>query len=391
MGTTSLEAKRNGISVFVVAYNREAHITACLKAVQFADEIILIDKGSSDKTVEYGAPLADKVITVPWSPTVEGTRAFALAQCSHDWILYLDDDELLSWEAVVFINDELRAPRADIYCLPQKHYILGAFEADAYYWPECHPRLFRKGAIEFTARVHGGVKRCSEREYRVPTDGKIAIHHLSHADVHQWIEKTNRYTDQVDRVRMADVTQGLAQAAHLAIDKWVGYSTNAVPGSYVEAVAVLRALYDIIDGLKEFEERRGISGKDAFSAICQQLEMEYERGYAGSSPEECRRFPGKATRGSFGQRDEGSENDSAIDCIADASPDGTDSLLRQNRLLRIDNERWQKSVAKAGAELAQTKEQLDEVNSAYQSILKSKSWRYTRALRGIRGIFGGRC
>ena len=65
MGTTSLEAKRNGISVFVVAYNREAHITACLKAVQFADEIILIDKGSSDKTVEYGAPLADKVITVP--------------------------------------------------------------------------------------------------------------------------------------------------------------------------------------------------------------------------------------------------------------------------------------------------------------------------------------
>lgn len=291
---------RHKVSAFVISYNREAYIVACLKAVQFADEIILIDKGSSDRTVEYGGPLADKVITVPWSPTVERTRAWGLAQCSHDWILYLDDDELLSWEAVVFIRDELRAPRADIYCLPQKHYILGAFEADAYYWPECQPRLFRKGAIKFTARVHGGVSRCSEHEYRVQEDGKIAVHHLSHADVHQWIEKTNRYTDQVDRVRMADVTQGLAQAAHRAIDKWLGNSTNAAPGSYVEAVAVLRALYDIIDGLKEFEERRGIAGKDVFSAVCRQLEMDYEIGYAGYPPEaRPSPFSGEATQGSL--------------------------------------------------------------------------------------------
>lgn len=378
MSINSLEENRSKISVFVISYNREAYIAACLKGVQFADEIILIDKGSSDRTLEYGAPLADKVMKLPWSPTVEGTREFALAQCTHDWILYLDDDELLSWEAVAFIRDEIRTPCADIYCLPQKHYILGCFDGDAYYWPECHPRLFRKGAIEFTTTVHGGVKRCSDREFRVPVDGKIAIHHLSHADVHQWIEKTNRYTDQIDRVRMTDITQGLAQAAHLAIDKWLGNSSNANPGSYVEAVSVLRALYDIIDSLKEFEERRGVSGKNALDVVCRQLEMEYEKGY-GAWPLEQRprRFPWKDR-----------EIVGAGECVASTALEDASILLRENYLLRAECERSRISAEQVRAELAQAQERLDEVEGAYQEILKSKSWRYTHTFRSLRRILG---
>lgn len=382
MRPTVQEAIRNKISVFVISYNREAFIATCLKAVQFADEVILIDKGSVDKTVEYGAPFADRVIRVPWSPTVEGTRNFALSVCNHDWILYLDDDELLGWEAVAFIREELCDPRADIYCLPSKHYILGTFEKDAYYWPECHPRFFKRGAIEFTEQVHGGAKRCSEREYRVPIDGEIAIHHLSHSDVHQWVEKANRYTDQPDRVRMADLTPGLAQAAHLAVNKWMSRSNNATPGSYVEAVAVLRALYDIMDGLKEFEERRGIVGKDAFSAICRELETQYERGYTDWPPATQRyAFPDKIVQSPYERRVAplGSDDEN----MADGSEEKMARLRLKNDLLNIDNSRWQERLAKAEAELEKSREQLDEIRSAYQGILNSRSWRYTRVLRSL--------
>ena len=147
---------------------------------------------------------ADRVITVPWSPTVEETRAFAVAQCSHEWIMCLDDDECLSGEAIRFIQAELAAPRADIYGLLLRHYILGTHDEAAYYWPEHQIRLFRRGAVTFSGRVHGGMEVHSDSMLRVAPDTGAAIHNLSHEDVAQWIEKTNRYTSRLDRERVTD-------------------------------------------------------------------------------------------------------------------------------------------------------------------------------------------
>ena len=101
----------------------------------------MVDKSSTDDTPAIAAQHADRVITVPWSPTVEETRAFAVAQCTHDWIICLDDDECLSIEAIRFIQAELAAPRADVYGLLQRHYILGTHDEAAYYWPEHQIRI----------------------------------------------------------------------------------------------------------------------------------------------------------------------------------------------------------------------------------------------------------
>src|SRR3954453_8011842 len=131
-----MQTSREKISAFVISYNRAELLGSCLRALRFADELIVIDKSSSDHAPAIAAALADRVITVPWSPTVEETRAFALSQCAHDWILFLDDDECLSPEAAQFVRTELQAPRADIYALPLRHYILGEHDERAYYWPE---------------------------------------------------------------------------------------------------------------------------------------------------------------------------------------------------------------------------------------------------------------
>ena len=267
-------SERQKISACVLSYNREQMIATCLKAVQFADEVILVDKRSSDNTRAVATPFVDELIEVPWTPVVEETREFAVARCRHEWVICLDDDEMLSPEAALFIDEELKAPRADVYYIPQRHYILGTFDPEAYYWPEHQPKVFRRGSVEFTPTVHGGMK-IRGRAYKLPADSEMAIHHLSHADVRQWLEKTNRYTSQPDRVRMSGGEVGALAFAHRALDKWSKKCGKNQPGTYVEAVSVLRAVYDIIDQLKEFEGRRGISGLEQFRSICDRLETEY--------------------------------------------------------------------------------------------------------------------
>jgi hypothetical protein len=268
---------RAKLSAVVVAYNRAPLIGTCLRGLGFADEVIVVDKSSTDATRAIAAPYADLVITVPWSPTVEETRAFAVAQCAHDWIICLDDDECLSTQAIRFIQEELTAPRADVYGLLQRHYILGTHDEAAYYWPEHQIRMFRRGTVTFNGTVHNGIEVHSDNVLRVSPDTGVAIHHLSHQDVAQWFEKTNRYTSRLDRERVADCGQSLARFAHDRIDHWLSRTGNASPGGYPEAVAVLRATYDLVDRLKTWEEERGVDAAVEFQRICACLDAGYTR------------------------------------------------------------------------------------------------------------------
>jgi hypothetical protein len=205
-------------------------------------------------------------------------------------VLFLDDDECLSPEAARFVQDELRAPRADIYALPLRHYILGVHDERAYYWPEHHVRLFRRGAVTFPGTVHGGIARHSDRVMQVPPDHGVCIHHLSHPDVAGWIERTNRYTSRPDRVRTADPDDDLARFAHARIDHWMARTRDTTPGGYPAAAAVLRAVYDIVDRLKTWEEERGANG----AALLRQRGAELDAAHDAATrpaPEQQGRLP----------------------------------------------------------------------------------------------------
>jgi hypothetical protein len=263
------------LSAAVISYNRAAVIGTCLRALGFADEVVVIDKSSTDATPQIAACHADRVVTVPWTPTVEETRAFAIEQCAHDWILCLDDDECLSPGSGSVIRAELAAPRADIIYLPLRHYILGIHDEAAYYWPEHHPRLFRRDAVAFTGTVHGGIKFRSDRILHLPPDSGVAIHHLSHRDVAEWVEKCNRYTSRPDRQRATHEGQDLASFAHARIDHWLGRTRDREPAGYPSAAALLRAVYDIVDRLKTWEEEHALDGAAAFARLCAELDAAY--------------------------------------------------------------------------------------------------------------------
>jgi glycosyltransferase involved in cell wall biosynthesis len=264
------------ISGFVVAYNRAALLGTCLRSLRFADELIVIDKSSTDDTPRVARRHADQVITVPFSPTVEETRSVALAACRHDWIAFLDDDEMLSPAAIEFLCTPRAPEAADIVSLPLRHHILGRFDERAYYWPEHHIRFFRRGAVEFGSTVHGGIRLLSDRIERIPAESPIRIEHLSHPDTTQWIERTNRYTSNANRVGVSADDTTLADFAHQRIDHWLAQSRDSDRNDYQAAVALLRAIYDMVDRLKSWEAQQEIDGISQFQARCAELHQAYD-------------------------------------------------------------------------------------------------------------------
>src|SRR4030042_671935 len=77
---------------FIIALNQEANISDCLASASFADEIVVVDTGSTDRTVELARAYTDRVLEAPW----EGfgrTKNFALDQARGEWVFSLDTDE----------------------------------------------------------------------------------------------------------------------------------------------------------------------------------------------------------------------------------------------------------------------------------------------------------
>jgi hypothetical protein len=249
------------LSIFVISYNRAALLDACLRAASFADELVVVDKSSTDESVAVARSLATRVAVVPWTPTVEETRAYAVTLGAHEWILCLDDDEILSPETAAWWRSG-PPPDADIVTIPLRHYIMGVHDERAYYWPETHARLFRRGAMAFSRTVHGGIVPKSDRV--APAPAGVCIHHLSHPDAASWVERANRYTSRPDRVRVAAGGTDLIRFAHDRIDFWAGRSADQSGDGYPAAAALLRAVYDMIDRVKMWEEARGLDGATLF-------------------------------------------------------------------------------------------------------------------------------
>ena len=275
---------RPKISAFAIVYNRSSVLATCLRGLRFADELIVVDKSSTDSSRAIAKAFADQVLTVPWTPTVEETRTLALSLCSHEWILFMDDDECLSPGADVHIRQAIANPVAEIYEFPLRHYILGQHDERAYYWPERHVRLFRRGAVTFSRTVHAGIVRHSSRFGQFGAEDGVCIHHLSHPDVSTWVEKTNRYTSRPDRAGMLAGDQGFAAFAHARIDHWMAQTADEDTAGYPAAVAVLRAVYDMIDAIKAWETGIGLDGPALFNAACALLDRAHQSAAAGAIP-----------------------------------------------------------------------------------------------------------
>jgi hypothetical protein len=130
--------------------------------------------------------------------------------------------------------------------------------------------------VTFGRTVHGGVHVGTDKVERIAPETGICVHHLSHLDTAQWIEKTNRYTSRIDRVRCEPGAADLIDFGHARIEHWLALTGSTDRGDYAAAVALLRAVYDMVDRVKAWEQDAGLDGEKQFAATCAELDLAYD-------------------------------------------------------------------------------------------------------------------
>lgn len=179
------------MSVAVIALNEEERIRACLESVVWADEVIVVDSGSSDKTVEVAREFTDRVVFHGW----EGYGAqknFALDQCGRDWLLSLDADERVSEELRGEIAATLAADPPEVgFFVPRQNFFQGRWVRHGGWYPDYQLRLLRRGRGRFReVAVHESV-RVDGRAGRL----RAPLVHESYRGIRDFVARANRYSD----------------------------------------------------------------------------------------------------------------------------------------------------------------------------------------------------
>jgi glycosyltransferase involved in cell wall biosynthesis len=191
------------LSVAIVALNEEASLGRVLESVRWADEIVLVDSGSTDRTCEIAREYGARAIVEPWRGYA-AQKNYALELCTKDWVLSLDADEEVSSE----LAEEIRGVLADPYALtgyfmPRRNLFLGRWMRHGGFYPDPKLRLFRLGTAYSTGRdphdrfemKNNGMKD----SVRVGRLRGALIHH-TYPTLTLYLEHMNRYSSVWNRV-----------------------------------------------------------------------------------------------------------------------------------------------------------------------------------------------
>lgn len=178
------------VSATIIAKNEEDHIADCLQSARLvADEIIVLDSGSTDRTAEIAKQYADIVEVTDW-PGFGIQKQRALEKATGDWVLSLDADERITPELAREINHHLADPDADAYKLPWAVTIYGK-RLDFGRSGRAPLRLFRREGVRFSdALVHERILIPEGRKTRT-LRGRLT--HYTHRDFGHSLEKSAKY------------------------------------------------------------------------------------------------------------------------------------------------------------------------------------------------------
>jgi len=180
---------REPLSVVVITFNNADTLERCLAAVDWADEIIVLDSGSSDATLDIAARHGARIATHPFDD-YGPQKQRAIDSASHDWILNLDADEVLSPGTREVIEQALVAPAVAGFRLPRR---------ERMFWSVQHPMSWRNGHLRLFDRRHARmnnvpVHAAVEVDGPVRTLGRADFVNDGDADIAARIEKINRYS-----------------------------------------------------------------------------------------------------------------------------------------------------------------------------------------------------
>jgi glycosyltransferase involved in cell wall biosynthesis len=178
------------LSVTIITYNEETNIRRTLESVKWADEIVVVDSGSTDRTVEICREYTDKVFHQDWLGFAK-QKNFAIDKTEGDWVLSLDADEPIEPALADEIRRIISSPGSfDGYRIPRKTFFLGKQIKHGGWYPDYNLRLFRSGKGRFEERtVHEAIR----------VQGSVGktlhvIEHYAYQDLASYLTSINKYS-----------------------------------------------------------------------------------------------------------------------------------------------------------------------------------------------------
>lgn len=216
------------LSIIIITRDEERNIRVCLESIKWADEIIVLDSGSRDGTVEICREYTAKVYETDW-PGFGIQKNRALEKASGEWVLSVDADERVTEELRREIEAAIGQGQCDAYGIPRVSNYCGRFMRHGGWWPDMVTRLFRRGCGEFTeSLVHE----------RLLVRGRIGalktplIHYAFH-DLEEVIERMNEYSKAGARMRLKEGSRGSMGRA-IRHGLWMFFRTYILKAGFLD-------------------------------------------------------------------------------------------------------------------------------------------------------------
>jgi glycosyltransferase involved in cell wall biosynthesis len=234
------------ISAAIITFNEERNISRAIESLRCCDEIVVVDSGSNDRTVELAMKLGARVIDSNWRG-YSGQKNYASEQCQNDWILSLDADEALSeaLEAEIW-QIKKNGPQFDAYTMPRLAQYLGRWILHSGWYPDRKVRLFDRRRAKWVGNyVHESVL----------VDGSIG--HLNSNLLHFTCNSLSEHLKTMDRYTTLAAEQLVSQKTpigwmELAVDPpWTFLKTYLFQRGFLDgveglAIAYMAALYNFL-------------------------------------------------------------------------------------------------------------------------------------------------
>lgn len=178
------------LAVIILTKDEENNIEDCIKSASFADEIVVIDSGSTDATQAKAEALGARFVVHPMGEAgFAGQRNFALTQTKAEWVLFLDADERIVPSAVETIGRIVSENIPMAYRMQRKNVVMGKMMHHGGHRPDYVARFYPRTGIKWHGRVHEGI----DTDLAIK-DLPNCIYHYTYTTWQQYFAKTNHYT-----------------------------------------------------------------------------------------------------------------------------------------------------------------------------------------------------
>ena len=182
------------ISAVIATKNEEQNIRACLESLKWADEIVVVDDASNDRTVEICREYTSDILINNSRGSFHVNKNLGIDRSNGDWVLSMDSDERVTAELAFEIKDVINRTEKVGFYIGRKNYFLGKWIKGCGWYPDYIIRLFRKGITRWPLEIHD-VPNIEEKD----KVGYLCnpMTHISYRNLEQYLDKFGRYTTRL--------------------------------------------------------------------------------------------------------------------------------------------------------------------------------------------------